>query len=205
MPEGVAFDPAEHTPRACCEIPIRQIHPYHPRIQRFGGLAGRTNSAGKEAITALTEGSNCKLEQLNRIHEVIYGEPSREVTRVSTLRPRSEDMTTKHDNIFDFALKPRFITAITRQQAQTAKKRVIFADTPDEDSEASPVEQVPPDQLNDAATEPFHDENGEISRGQPNGYVVRQMSTHWRYNKNDVVESARHKVKSFAGPISSWY
>ncbi|GMF39287.1 unnamed protein product [Phytophthora fragariaefolia] len=46
MTEGVAFGPAEHTPRARCEIPIRQISPWHPRIQRFGGLSDRRDVGG---------------------------------------------------------------------------------------------------------------------------------------------------------------
>ncbi|GMF16102.1 unnamed protein product [Phytophthora fragariaefolia] len=92
-------------------------------------------------------------------------QPSREVTQVNTPRPRSEGVTTQYDIFFDFALKPRFVTAITRQQAHTSKKRVILAETPDEDSEASPVEPVPPDQLNDATTETSHSENDAISLG----------------------------------------
>ncbi|GMF32453.1 unnamed protein product [Phytophthora fragariaefolia] len=47
MPEGVAFESPEHTPRARCEISTRQIPPRHPRIQRFGGLAGRRDVGGK--------------------------------------------------------------------------------------------------------------------------------------------------------------
>ncbi|GMF56870.1 unnamed protein product [Phytophthora fragariaefolia] len=39
---------------------------------------------------------------------------------------------------------------------------VRFAETPDEDSEALPAEPSPPDQPNDAATEPTHGKNGEI-------------------------------------------
>ncbi|GMF20884.1 unnamed protein product [Phytophthora fragariaefolia] len=87
---------------------------------------------------------------------------NREVTQVSTLRALSGDMVTQRDIFFDFALKPRFITAITRQQAQTAKKRVRFADTHDEASEARPVEPEPPDRPNEATTESSHIENGEI-------------------------------------------
>ncbi|GMF42656.1 unnamed protein product [Phytophthora fragariaefolia] len=132
MPEGVAFDSAEHSPRARCE-------------------------------TTLAEESRSKLEQLNRIHEVIYERPNREVTQVSTLRTLSGDIVTQRDNFFDFALKPKFITAITRQQAQTAKRRVRFADTPDEDAEALPVEPEPPDRPNDVTTESSHVENGETS------------------------------------------
>ncbi|GMF20094.1 unnamed protein product [Phytophthora fragariaefolia] len=86
-------------------------------------------------------------------------------TQVSTLRTLSGDMGTQRDNLFDFALQPRLITAITRQQTQTAKKRVRFADTLDEDSEALPVEPEPPDRPNDATTESCHVENGEISPG----------------------------------------
>ncbi|GMF18416.1 unnamed protein product [Phytophthora fragariaefolia] len=58
-----------------------------------------------------------------------------------------------------------FITATTRQQTQTAKKRVRFADTHDEDSEALLVEPEPPDRPNDVTTESSHVENGEISPG----------------------------------------
>ncbi|GMF39326.1 unnamed protein product [Phytophthora fragariaefolia] len=165
MPEGVAFDSAEHTPMARCEISIRQIPPRHPRYNASAdSLAGETLAA-KEAKTILTEESKSKLEQLNRIHEVIYERPNREVTLVSTLRTLSGDMGTQRDNIFDFALKPRFITAITRQQTLPAKKRVRFADTHDEDSEALPVEPEPPERPNDVTTEPSHVENGETSPG----------------------------------------
>ncbi|GMF30387.1 unnamed protein product [Phytophthora fragariaefolia] len=127
-------------------------------------LAGETLVA-KEAKTTLTEASKSKLEQLNRIHEVVYKRPNREVTQVSTLRTLSGDTGTQRDNCFDFALKPRFVTAITRQQTQTDKKRVRFADTHDEDSEALPVEPEPPERPNDATTESSHVENGEISWG----------------------------------------
>ncbi|GMG15065.1 unnamed protein product [Phytophthora fragariaefolia] len=61
------------------------------------------------------------------------------------------------------SLKSRFITAINRQQPQTAMKRVIFADTHDEDSEVLPVEPEPPDRPNDVTTESSHVENGETS------------------------------------------
>ncbi|GMF39359.1 unnamed protein product [Phytophthora fragariaefolia] len=88
-----------------------------------------------------------------------------EVTQISTLRTLSGNTGTQRDIFFDFTLKPRFITAITRQQAQTTKKRVRIADTPDEDSEALPVEPEPPDQPNDATTESSHVENDEISPG----------------------------------------
>ncbi|GMF34800.1 unnamed protein product [Phytophthora fragariaefolia] len=143
---------------------VRYLHVTREYNASADSLAGETLVA-KEAETTLTEASKGKLEQLNRIHEVIYGESSREVTQISTLRALSEDMTAQHDNFFDFALKPRFITATTRQQAQPAKKRVSFAESPDEDSEASPVEPEPPDHLSDATTEPSHVENGEISPG----------------------------------------
>ncbi|GMF54705.1 unnamed protein product [Phytophthora fragariaefolia] len=68
-------------------------------------LAGDT-LATKEAKTTLTEESRSKLEQLNRIHEVIYERPNREVTQVSTLRALPEDMVTQRGNFFDFAHKP---------------------------------------------------------------------------------------------------
>ncbi|GMF23699.1 unnamed protein product [Phytophthora fragariaefolia] len=58
-----------------------------------------------------------------------------------------------------------FITAITRQQAQTVNKRVRFAETPDEDTEALPVEPKPPGRPNDATTESSNVEKGEISPG----------------------------------------
>ncbi|GMF48453.1 unnamed protein product [Phytophthora fragariaefolia] len=127
-------------------------------------LAGET-LATKEAKTTLTEESRSKLEQLNQIHEVMYERPNREATQASTLRVLPEDMVTQRGNFFDFALKPRFITAITRQQTQAAKKRVRFADTHDEDSEALPMEPEPPDRPNDATTESSYVENGEISSG----------------------------------------
>ncbi|GMF47146.1 unnamed protein product [Phytophthora fragariaefolia] len=143
---------------------IRYLHVTREHNSSADSLAGETLLA-KEAKTRLTEESKSKLEQLNRIHEVIYGESSREVTQVSTLKTLSEDIVTKRDNLFDFALKPRFITAITRQQAQTATKRVRFANTHDEDSEALPVEPEPPDRPNDATIESSHVENGEIFPG----------------------------------------
>ncbi|GMF34959.1 unnamed protein product [Phytophthora fragariaefolia] len=77
----------------------------------------------------------------------------------------SEGTATQHDNFVDFAFKPRFITAITRQQTQAAKKRVRFADTHDEDSEALPVQPEPVDRPSDATTESYHVENGDISPG----------------------------------------
>ncbi|GMF57277.1 unnamed protein product [Phytophthora fragariaefolia] len=48
-----------------------------------------------------------------------------------------------------------------QQSLETAKKRVRFAETPDEDSEALPVEPEPPDRPNDAITESSHVENDE--------------------------------------------
>ncbi|GMF44242.1 unnamed protein product [Phytophthora fragariaefolia] len=53
-------------------------------------------------------------------------------------------------------------------EGMTVKKRVRFAGTHDEDSEALPVEPEPPDppdRPNDDTTEPSHVENGEISPG----------------------------------------
>ncbi|GMF63081.1 unnamed protein product [Phytophthora fragariaefolia] len=141
---------------------VRYLHVAREYNALADSLAGETLAA-KEASTTLTEESKNKLEQLNRIHEVIYGRPNREVTQVSTLRTLTGDMATQRDNCFDFALKPRFITAITRQQTQTAKKRVRFADTHGGDSEALPVEPEPPDRPNDA--ESSHVENGEIFPG----------------------------------------
>ncbi|GMF31901.1 unnamed protein product [Phytophthora fragariaefolia] len=93
---------------------VRYIHFTREYNASVDSLAGETLAA-KDAITALTEESKCKLEQLNQIREVIYGESSLEVTQV-----------------------------------------MRFAETPDESSEASPVEQVPSDQSNDAATESSH-------------------------------------------------
>ncbi|GMF26857.1 unnamed protein product [Phytophthora fragariaefolia] len=143
---------------------VRYLHVTREYNASADSLAGET-LATKEAKTTLTEESRSKLEQLNRIHEVIYERPNREATQVSTLRTLSEDMVTQRRNFFDFALKPRFITAITRQQTQAAKKRVRFADTHDEDSEALPMEPEPPDRPNDATTESSHVENGEIFSG----------------------------------------
>ncbi|GMG16075.1 unnamed protein product [Phytophthora fragariaefolia] len=74
-----------------------------------GSLVGETLAA-KEAKTTLTEESKSKLEQLNRIHKVIYERPNREGTQVSTLRTLSEDMVTQRGNFFGFALKPTFQT-----------------------------------------------------------------------------------------------
>ncbi|GMF14864.1 unnamed protein product [Phytophthora fragariaefolia] len=143
---------------------VRYLHVTREYNSSADSLAGETLAA-KEAKTTLTEESKSKLEQLNRIHEVIYERPNREVTQASTLRTLSEDMVTQRGNLFDFALKPRIITAITRQQTQAAKKRVRFADTHDEDSEALPMEPKPPDRPNDATTESSHVENGEIFPG----------------------------------------
>ncbi|GMG15245.1 unnamed protein product [Phytophthora fragariaefolia] len=47
----------------------------------------------------------------------------------------------------------------------TGKKRVRFADTHEEASEALPMEPEPPDRPNDATTESSHVENGEIFHG----------------------------------------
>ncbi|GMF32074.1 unnamed protein product [Phytophthora fragariaefolia] len=140
---------------------------------RSGGRVLKDNEvnyhpAEKEVLALLLLLKPCytsKLEQLNQIHEVIYERPNREVTQVSILRTLSEDMVTQRGNFYDFALKPRFITAITRPQTQTTKKRVRFADTHDEDSEALPVEPEPPDRPNDATTESSHVENGKIFPG----------------------------------------
>ncbi|GMF32104.1 unnamed protein product [Phytophthora fragariaefolia] len=143
---------------------VRYLHVTREYNASAASLTGETLAA-KETKTTLTEGSKNKLEQLNRIYEVIYEIPNREVTQVSTLRTLSEDMATQRDICFDFALKPRFITAITRQQAQSAKKRVRFAETHDEDSEALAVEPEPPDRPHDATTESSHYENGEIFPG----------------------------------------
>ncbi|GMF37987.1 unnamed protein product [Phytophthora fragariaefolia] len=141
---------------------VRYLHVTRKYNASADSLAGETLAA-KEATKTLTEESKSKLEQLNRIHEVIYEIPNREVTQVSTLRTLSGDMGTQRDIFFDFALKPRFITAITRQQTQAAKKRVRFADAHDEDSEAIPVKPDPPDRPNDATTEFSHVDNNEIS------------------------------------------
>ncbi|GMF23125.1 unnamed protein product [Phytophthora fragariaefolia] len=141
---------------------VRYLHVTREYNSSADSLAGETLAA-KETITTLTEESKSKLEQLNRIPEAIYERPNGEVTQVSTRRTLSVDIVTQRDNFFDFALKPKFITAITRQQAQTAKRRVRFADTHDEDSEALPVEPEPPDRPNDVTTESSHVENGETS------------------------------------------
>ncbi|GMF52006.1 unnamed protein product [Phytophthora fragariaefolia] len=52
-----------------------------------------------------------------------------------------------------------------KSHKSTAKKRVRFTDTHDEDSEALPVEPEPPDRPNDVTTESSHVENGETSHG----------------------------------------
>ncbi|GMF24391.1 unnamed protein product [Phytophthora fragariaefolia] len=108
---------------------VRYLNVTREYIASADSLAGETLAA-KEAKTTLTEESRSKLEQLNRIHEVIYERPNREVTQVSTLRALPEDIVTQRGIFFDFALKPRFLTAITRQQTQTAKKRGRFAQAP---------------------------------------------------------------------------
>ncbi|GMF60036.1 unnamed protein product [Phytophthora fragariaefolia] len=181
---------------------VRYLHVTREYNASADSLAGETLAA-KEAKTTLTEESRSKLEQLNRIHEVIYERPNREVTQVSTLRALPEDMVTQRGNFFDFALKPRFITAITRQQTQAAKKRVRFADTHDEDSEALPMEPEPPDRPNDATTESSHVENGEISPGATERPPSAEDVDPLKVKKNDAAESAGLKTRSFAGPTSS--
>ncbi|GMF47882.1 unnamed protein product [Phytophthora fragariaefolia] len=52
-----------------------------------------------------------------------------------------------------------------KSHKSAAKKRVRFADTHDEDSEALPMEPEPPDRPTDATTESSHVENGEIFPG----------------------------------------
>ncbi|GMF61023.1 unnamed protein product [Phytophthora fragariaefolia] len=99
---------------------VRYLHVTREYNASADALVGATLAA-KEAKTTLTEESKSKLEQLNRIHEVIYERPNR--------------------------------------------KRVRFADTHDDDSEALPVEPEPPDRPNDATTESSHVENSEISPG----------------------------------------
>ncbi|GMF40704.1 unnamed protein product [Phytophthora fragariaefolia] len=116
---------------------VRYLHVTREYNASADSLAGETLVA-KEAKTTLTEESKSKLEQPNRIDEVIYERPNREVTQVSTLRTLSEDMVTQ---------------------------RVRFADTQGEDSEALPVEPEPPDRPDDPTTESSHVENGEISPG----------------------------------------
>ncbi|GMF52945.1 unnamed protein product [Phytophthora fragariaefolia] len=143
---------------------VRYLHVTREYNSSADALAGETLAA-KEAKTTLTEGWKSKLEQLNRIPEVIYERPNREVTQVSILRTLARDMVSQRDIVFDFALKSMLQTAISRQQAQTAKKRVRIADTHDVDSEGLPVEAEPPDRPNDATTESSHVESGETSPG----------------------------------------
>ncbi|GMF27756.1 unnamed protein product [Phytophthora fragariaefolia] len=84
---------------------VRYLHvtrEYHASVD---SLAVETLAA-MEANRELTEESKSKLVQLKRIRKVIYGESSREVTQVSTIRTLSEDTATQPDNFFDFALKP---------------------------------------------------------------------------------------------------
>ncbi|GMF15069.1 unnamed protein product [Phytophthora fragariaefolia] len=110
--------------------PVRYLHVTLKYNTWADSLAGETLAA-MEAKTTLTEESKNKLE-LNRIHEVTYGEQSRELT-------------------------------------QTAKKRVRFAESHDEDTEALPVQPEPPDRPNDVTTESAHAENGKISPGAAEG------------------------------------
>ncbi|GMF32466.1 unnamed protein product [Phytophthora fragariaefolia] len=175
MHEGIAFDPPEHTPKARCEIPIRQIPPCHMRIQRFGGLAGRRDVGGKGGQNNINRRVE---EQAGTTKPNSRSHLWRIELRSHSSQYLSEDMATQHDIVFDFALKPRFITAITRQQTQTAKKRVRFADTYDEDSEALPVEPEPPDRPNDATTESSHVEMVKHPLGQPNDRLMLRMLTH---------------------------
>ncbi|GMF40688.1 unnamed protein product [Phytophthora fragariaefolia] len=55
---------------------VRYLHVTREYNSSADSLAGETLAA-KETKTALTEGSKSKLEQLNRIHEVIYERPNR--------------------------------------------------------------------------------------------------------------------------------
>ncbi|GMF22474.1 unnamed protein product [Phytophthora fragariaefolia] len=153
MPEGVGFFTQLNIHRELVARfqSVRYLHVTREYNASADSLAGETLAA-KEAKTTLTEESKSKLQQLNRIHAAIYERPNREVTQVSTLRTLSEDMVTQRGIFIDFALIPRFITDITRQQTQTAKKRVRFAEAHDEDSAALPVEPEPPDRPNDATT-----------------------------------------------------
>ncbi|GMF37533.1 unnamed protein product [Phytophthora fragariaefolia] len=114
---------------------VRYLHITREYKASADSLAGEA-LAVKEAKTTLTEKSKSKLEQLNRIHEVIYERPNREVTQVSTLRTLSEDMVTQRGNVFDIALKPSVTGG-----------------------------PEPPDRPNDATTESSHVENGEIPPG----------------------------------------
>ncbi|GMF30608.1 unnamed protein product [Phytophthora fragariaefolia] len=61
---------------------VRYLHVAREYNASADSLAGET-LATKEAKTTLTEESKSKLEQLNRIHEVIYVRPNREVTQVT--------------------------------------------------------------------------------------------------------------------------
>ncbi|GMF36978.1 unnamed protein product [Phytophthora fragariaefolia] len=127
---------------------VRYLHVTREYNASADSLAGETLAA-KEAKTTLTEESKSKLEQLNRIHEVIYQRPNRE----------------------------------------TAKKRVRFADTHDEDSEALPVEPEPPDRPNDVTAESSHVENGEISPG-----AAEQPPSAEDVDPLEVQEERRHRV-----------
>ncbi|GMF45520.1 unnamed protein product [Phytophthora fragariaefolia] len=75
MPEGVAFDAAEHTPRARCEISIRQIPPRHPRIQRFGELAGRRDVGGKGSQNNINRGRVRFADTHDEDSEALHVEP----------------------------------------------------------------------------------------------------------------------------------
>ncbi|GMF53812.1 unnamed protein product [Phytophthora fragariaefolia] len=114
---------------------VRYLHVTREYNASADSLAGETLAA-KETKTTLTKESKSELEQLNRIHEVIYERPNREVPEVNSLRTLSG-----------------------------LPKSVRFADTHDEDSEALPVEPEPPDRPNDATTGSSHVENGEIFPG----------------------------------------
>ncbi|GMF34045.1 unnamed protein product [Phytophthora fragariaefolia] len=60
---------------------VKYLHVTREYNASADSLTGETLAA-KETKTTLTEESKSKLEQLNRIHEVIYERPNREVTQV---------------------------------------------------------------------------------------------------------------------------
>ncbi|GMF51186.1 unnamed protein product [Phytophthora fragariaefolia] len=68
----------------------RYLHGTREYNASADSLAGETLAA-KETKTTLTEESKSKLEQLNRIHEVIYGKPSREGSEALPVEPEPPD------------------------------------------------------------------------------------------------------------------
>ncbi|GMF56412.1 unnamed protein product [Phytophthora fragariaefolia] len=89
---------------------------------------------------------------------------AKEVKNINRRVEEQAGTTQPNSRSYLWRIEPRNHTSQYPEDS-TAKKRVRFADTHDENSEALPVEPVPPDRPNDATTESSHVESGEISPG----------------------------------------